>query len=152
MINKISFMGQARFLDGATKTIKPAHKERIENYAKALGKDGDVVIVGTQTEKIYVYNGKMYGENAVSTSCDEDGFKCKIKTRDGEKIADPSEVKMLTKRLPVYNGYIFYSPNKENLNFMPDRIEFDFRGGEDNVKATTISPDGRRETNPNILF
>ena len=132
MIKPINFTGKAYFLDSATKALTDNQKQRIETYATKKGKYIDVVVLGPQKEDSYEYDGETYTKKDVSLDLKDD-IQYKIKTQNGIKKVDPKEVKITSKQVPVFNAYIIYSANKENLNLPPDKKEFDFTGASEST-------------------
>lgn len=146
MIRPISFTGKAYFLDSAAKALTDEQRQRIETYANKKGKYIDVVVLGAQKEDSYEYGGKKYAKKDISLDLDN-GIQYKIKTQDGIKKVDPEEVKITSKPTSVFNAYIIYAANKENINLPPDKKEFDFTGASE---STIIDHHGRHV--PDIDF
>jgi ABC-type Fe3+-citrate transport system substrate-binding protein len=142
MINKINFTGKAYFLDKVNRRINPEHKQRIEEYAKKLDKDTDVVVFGQTVERGYLYQGRFYTQDEVCIGLENDDINIKIRTPQGVRTAKIEDIKPDTVARQVYNAYIFADYNKENLNIQPYRKQFDFTLSADDV---LIRPDNHLE-------
>lgn len=142
MINKISFTGKAYFLDGVRKTIAPEHKKRIENYAKKLDENEDVVVFGQEVKRNYVYQGEVYSRNQVFADLNDNDMGYRIETPNGTIKASLKDVGLEKTLLPIYNSYIIAGHNKEDMNYAPYRKRFDFTEGAKNV---LIRPDNKVE-------
>ena len=140
MIRNISFTGKAYFLDNVKDNISKSHKTRIEEYAKKLDEDSDVIVIGQQEEFEYEYKGKKYPQNAIGVNLGKENFSYSI--RDNGKIINvPSnEVKINAKHPPLYNAYIVHAYDKASIATIPEKKQFDFRP---NAKSTLIEATGR---------
>ena len=140
MIKNISFLGKAYFLDDVSKNISKSHKTRIENYAKKLDEDSDVIVIGQQEEFEYEYNGKKYPQSAIGVNLGKERFSYTL--RDNGKIINvPSdEVKINATNPPIYNAYIVHAYDKASIMTIPEKKQFDFRP---NAKSTLIEATGR---------
>ena len=142
MINKIGFTGKAYFLDNVSKKINPEHKKRIENYAHRLCNDTDVVVFGQEKEEKYIYQGTVYSKDKVALDIDSDEIKLKISTQKGIEKVPTSEVECRKTPIPIYNAYILEDYNKEDIDIMPYRKQFDFTK---NTTNTLIRPNNGLE-------
>ena len=141
MIKNISFSGKAYFLDEVAKNISKAHKTRIEEYAKKLDEDSDVIVIGQQEEFEYEYEGKKYPQGAIGVNLGKENYTYTL--RDAGKVINvpSSEVKINAKHPPLYNAYIVHTYDKASIVTIPEKKQFDFRP---NAKSTLIEATGRR--------
>ena len=79
MIRNISFTGKAYFLDSVKDNISKSHKTRIEEYAKKLDEDSDVIVIGQQEEFEYEYKGKSYPQSAIGVNLGKEIFSYSIR-------------------------------------------------------------------------
>lgn len=139
-MKNISFAGKAYFLDDVAKEITPARKARIEEYAKKLDKDTDVIVFGQQEEYVYEYNGKTYSQSQIGLNLVDEDFPYVL--RDGNQTIqlDSDKVKTKSKKIPVFNAYIVHSYDKSSILSIPDKKQFDFRP---DAKSTVIDEYGK---------
>ena len=127
MIKPVSFSGKAYFFDDVLKTIPQEHKRRIEKYAEKCDENTNVVVIGNKKETLYEYNGLTYDENNVTYIANEHQYR--IKTDKGFRTVSSDRIKMSQIPVPVYNAYIVYDFNTENVRLPHYSKEFDFRHG-----------------------
>ncbi|MBR2386754.1 hypothetical protein IKA92_05610, partial [bacterium] len=120
----------------------PEHKKRIQNYAKKLDADMDVVVVGQTITRDLIYKGQIYDKSQISADLSDGDMQYKINTPEGVVKVPIEEIKHTRTLNPIYNAYIFASHNKENMNYAPYKKQFDFTGNTENV---LIRPDNRVE-------
>ena len=135
-ISPVSFQGQAYFSRKALKTITPEYKERIEKYAANKPDDMDVFVTGQKIENGIEYQGNFYSEkqytieNDYFTSSESEHYY-NIRQSDGSKIRIPvDEAENVSRKLPVYNAYIFNETVYSSLDCPIVTKDFDFRPGE----------------------
>lgn len=133
MITPVSFTGKAYFFDNALKTMSADQKRRIENYAKKCDENTNVVVIGSKKEPMYEYNGVTYENESVTYNTSE--HKYRIDTGKGLKTVTSEQVKISQVSIPVYNAYIVYDFNMDNVRLPHYMKEFDFRPG---AKSTII--------------
>lgn len=131
-VSPVSFQGQACFSRRALRTITPEYKERIEKYAEKQPDDMDVFVTGQKIEDGIEYQGEYYSPKQFSIENDyimgKDYYR--ITQTDGSKIKIlTSEAKSVSKKLPVYNAYIFNDTVYSTLDCPVVTKEFDFRSG-----------------------
>jgi hypothetical protein len=127
MIKPISFAGKAYFLDNVLKTIPQDHKRRIERYAEKCEENTNVVVIGTKKDTVYEYDGVTYGNNNISYITNTRQYR--LQTPKGSRTVPAEHVKISEVSVPVYNAYIIYDFNTENVRLAHYFKEFDFRPG-----------------------
>jgi len=127
MIRPVSFTGKAYFLDGALTHMTGWQKKRIEDYAKKCDDKTSVVVIGNKKETHYEYQGEDYDNRHVTYNTDEGNYR--LKTAKGIKYVSKDEIKISDIPVPVFNAYIIYDFNTENIKLPHYTKEFDFRYG-----------------------
>ena len=125
MIKPVSFSGKAYFFDNVLKTIPQDHKKKIEKYAEKCDENTNVVVIGTKKENMYEYNGLTYKEKDVTYISNEHRYR--LKTDLGFRTVSSDQVKISEVPVPVYNAYLVYDFNTENVRLPHYSKEFDFR-------------------------
>ena len=103
MIKNISFTGKAYFLDAVKEKISTPHKTRIEQYAKKLDEDSDVIVIGQQQEFEYEYNGKRYSQSQIGINLGKEDYSYVLREENKIITVPSSDVKIfvLVDKWPV---------------------------------------------------